>query len=438
VFLAGANDAAIASALVQRALAPRRAASFTDWFAVGGALHAVAPSPALFAVWDQFSQLCPAKYTAKECTARWRSFNGKWSLGTLIQMAREDDEQEAAAILRAAPSVLIGNTGAAALPPHPGVQQRAAPPPELAAVRRLLRIVLGDVTSVPTTAGSVWTGSWAAPPGRRCCHGTLHEVPTTFETRLSHIHPCAVPRCAGTVGGSYWNARTACSTCSAKHCATCQREASPAHACSAANVAAAAKSRVTADAVVYEACHACSSTPTVLGPLRLTIPVTAPPVSSDIYAPVLAAQHPSWALRPCPVFTCYQHTFLAVFTVTDAGRLEHGDGARRALGVTAECDVVLGVKRGTKPYAWSSVAHWFREPLRAWFQREHAATAALLPPPQERPPRPPLWTLPCCASVKPCARKTCQMLTHAPWLKLRQLQAHGLLAETPAAGVETQ
>jgi hypothetical protein len=32
-----------------------------DWFAVGGALHAVAPSPALFAVWNQFSQLCPAR-----------------------------------------------------------------------------------------------------------------------------------------------------------------------------------------------------------------------------------------------------------------------------------------------------------------------------------------------------------------------------------------
>jgi hypothetical protein len=99
----------------------------------------------------------------------------------------------------------------------------------------------------------------------------------------------------------------------------------------------------------------------------------------------------------------------------------------------------VGDTTSSLAYAWSSVAHWFREPLRAWFLREHAATAALLPPPEERPPRPPLWTLPCCASVlKPCGRKTCQMLTHEPWLKLRQLQAHGLLAETPPIGDETR
>jgi hypothetical protein len=182
--------------------------------------------------------------------------------------------------------------------------------------------------------------------------------------------------------------------------------------------------------MVYETCHACSSSPAVLGPLRLAVPATAPPVSSVVYAPVIAAQHPSWALRPCPVFTCYQHTFLALFTITDAGRLDHADDARRVLGITTESDVVLGVKRGAKPYAWASVAHWFREPLRAWFLREHAATAAMLPAPEERPPRPQLWTLPCCASVKPCGRKTCQTLTHEPWLKLRQLKAHGLLAET--------
>jgi hypothetical protein len=30
------------------------------------------------------------------------------------------------------------------------------------------------------------------------------------------------------------------------------------------------------------------------------------------------------------------------------------------------------------------------------------------------------------------------MLTHEPWLKLRQLQAHGLLAETPPVGDETR
>ena len=318
------------------------------------------------------------------------------------------------------------------------VSEFIGPLPELAAVRRLLRIVLGDVASVPTAVSNVWTGSWAAPPGRRCCHGTLHEAPTTFETRVSHLHRCAAPRCAGTVGGSYWKTRTACSTCSAKHCATCQKADVAGHVCSAANVAAAAKSRLAADAMVYETCHACSSSPAVLGPLRLAIPVTAPPVSSDVYAPVIATQHPSWALRPRPVFTCYQHTFLALFTITDGGKLEHADDARRVLGITTESDVVLGVKRGAKPYAWASVAHWFREPLRAWFLREHAATAAMLPAPEERPPRPQLWTLPCCASVKPCGRKTCQTLTHEPWLNLRQLQAHGLLAETPAAGVETQ
>ena len=296
--------------------------------------------------------------------------------------------------------------------------------------------MLGDVTSVPTTVGGTWTGSWSAPPGRRCCHGAVHEAPTTFETRVSYVHRCSVATCRGMVGGSYWSSRAACAACSTKHCAKCQREASPSpHKCAAVDVDRVARDRLTADGMVYETCHACSPTPAVLGPLRLAIPRTAPPVSSDVYAPALAADHPSWALTPCPIFTCYHHVFLALFAITDDGRLEHGDGARRVLGITAESDVVMGVKRGTKPYAWCSVAHNFRDSMRAWFLREHAATAALLPPPEERPPRPPLWRLPCCQRVRPCDLKTCHMLTHEPWLKLRQLQAHGLLAETPADGV---
>jgi hypothetical protein len=437
VFISGANDAAVAAALVQRALTPSRAATFTDWYAVGGALHSVAPTRAMFDVWDEFSQLCPAKYTAKECAERWKNFNDKVSIGTLIHMAREDDAQETAAILRSAPSVFIGRIAEEGSPSAP-VTVEGAPPPELSATRHLLGTVLGDVTSVPTTAGggSTWSGSWSAPPGRRCCHGAVHEAPTTFETRVSYTHRCSVATCRGMVGGSFWSSRAACSACSTKHCTECQRAASPSHTCSAFDVARVARDRPTADGMVYETCHACSLTPAVLGPLRLAIPRTAPPVSADVYAPALAADHPSWALTPCPIFTCYHHVFLALFAITDDGRLEHGDGARRVLGITAESDVVMGVKRDTKPYTWCSVAHNFRDPLRAWFLREHAATAALLPPPEERPPRPLMWRLPCCQSMRPCGLKTCHMLTHEPWLKLRQLQAHGLLAaDTPAVGV---
>jgi len=271
-------------------LAPCRAASFADWYAVGGALHSVAPTDDMFHVWDTFSQLCPAKYSAKECETRWKTFNDTVTIGTLIRLAREDDSHETARILQDSPSVLIG------------------------------RVAEGSHESSVLTA--------------------------------------------------------------------------PRH-----------------------------------------LPCTALPVSADVYAPSLAASHHSqaaWALTPRPVFTCAEHVFLAVFTITDGGQRTHRDGALRVLGITAESKVVLGVKRApfTKSYLWFSVAHIFRDSLRTWFEREHAATVAMLPPPEEHPPRPPLWRLPCCLSVKPCRLKSCEMVTPDPWLRLRELQAHGLVART--------
>jgi len=307
------------------------------------------------------------------------------------------------------------------------------PSAELSATRHLLRTVLGDTVSVPVTAGGVWNVTWSAPSGRRCCHGAIHEMPTTFETSIAYTHPCADLKCRGTVGGSYWSSRATCSTCSTKHCAKCQMpRASDEHTCAPSDVERVARDRSAADGTVYETCHACSSTPAVLGPLRLNIPRTALPVSADFYATVLAAKHPTWALTPSPIFTCSSHVFLFVFTITDGGQIQHRDGARRVLGITAENDVVLGVKRApfVKPYAYSSVAHEFRDQMRVWFMREHAATAALLPQPEEHPPRPPLWRLPCCKTVHKCRLKNCQMMSHEPWLALRELKAHGLVPVT--------
>ena len=435
VYLAGANDTSIAVALVERALAPSRADSFVDWYAVGGALHTVDPSPAMFAVWDHFSQQCPAKYDTKECRDRWASFNGKVSLGTLIYKGREDNDAKTAAILRSAPSVLLGRLGGPDEPPPSPATGPQPPPetPELATTRHLLRVVLGDVTSEPKAVRGTWNGSWAAPPGRRCCNGIIHDAESTFETCIADTHPCSSPGCSGTVGGFYWSSRTCCATCSTKHCAVCQLPKAAGHVCAAAAAERVARGRLSAQGTVYETCHACRSpTPAVLGPLQRTIPCTALPVSADVYATAVAAQRPTWAICPCPLFTTAHHTFLALFTITECGQVVHGDGRRRVLGVTSASRVVLGVKHQgvsrnsqAKPYAWTSVESWFREPLRAWFLREHAGTAALLPPPEERPPRPQLWTLPCCESTTPCSRKKCRTQTHEPWLWLRQLKAHG-------------
>ena len=83
VHLSSADDAVLATALVQRALSPSRADAFKDWYAVGAALFAAGRE--LFAVWDSFSQSCPAKYDAKACETLWKGFNGTSSIGKLAR-----------------------------------------------------------------------------------------------------------------------------------------------------------------------------------------------------------------------------------------------------------------------------------------------------------------------------------------------------------------
>jgi hypothetical protein len=313
-------------------------------------------------------------------------------------MGREDSPTEMQRILRASPAVLLG--GAGQIPGFPTPQQDET--------RHVLRIVLGDVASEPITSGDGWNGAWEAPPGRRCSRGVVHDIATTFETCVvATPTTCKTLDCNGTVGGcGYWSQRTKCSKCRADHAAEGDT------------------------LTVYETCHACGSTPVYLGALRSAQPTTALPLSTSVYASVITAKHPTWTLRPSPPFPAAHHTFLALFAIAEGGRLYHADGRRRVLGVTADARVVLGVKTGAdKPYLWTAVEHWFRDPMQAWFVRQHAPLVAMLPQPQVLQPSGVLsWALPCCSSTAPCHRKKCRTQTDAPWLHLRQLKAHGKLS----------
>ena len=102
IFLTTARNRDVAVGIVERALSAARAASFDDWFGVGNALHSIDPGPSMLAVWDSFSQRCPAKYTPGECSKRWPRFQDKNSLATLITMAREDSPLALEAVFRSA------------------------------------------------------------------------------------------------------------------------------------------------------------------------------------------------------------------------------------------------------------------------------------------------------------------------------------------------
>jgi hypothetical protein len=73
-------------------LSTRRAAGYSDWLAVGMALHCVDPSEAMLAEWDRWSQGCADKYEEGACATKWRSFTagGGLTLGSLIHWARQD------------------------------------------------------------------------------------------------------------------------------------------------------------------------------------------------------------------------------------------------------------------------------------------------------------------------------------------------------------
>ena len=160
---------------------------FSDWYAVGGALHSIGSNPGLFDVWDSFSQLCASKYPGRDkLLKRWGQFNGAHSLGTLVYMAREDNPEATLSILQEHRSELLGQLGfggagcsesAPLTPPNPAVGADVA-----ALERRALRTALGDTASEPVIAAgaATWNGAWRAPAGRRCVHGTKHFAETTF------------------------------------------------------------------------------------------------------------------------------------------------------------------------------------------------------------------------------------------------------------------
>jgi hypothetical protein len=440
------DGAAIAAALVERALSPARADSFSDWFSVGGALHSINATD-LFDVWDRFSQRSAGKYPGRDkLLKRWGQFNGVHSLGTLVFMAREDNAAETSAILRANRSLLLGQLGADEVegapvhaassavqaafsdPSAPTPAAAAAPSKSFASLeRRVLRAVLGDATSEPVIAAGAasWNGAWCAASGRRCVHGRVHFGETTFETFISATRACTASGCDGQVGGGFWRDRNTCGKC--------RRAVAPAS--ESARLGGGFKGSKKQLMVLYEACHGCGvhSEPMYVGRLDAATAgksVIALPTVMSVYADALAKKHPSWELAPCPPFNTSRYNFDALFTVAERGRYVHDDGFRRLLGVTTEGDIMLGVKAtdSKTAYVWKTVGRWFRDALADWFRSEHAAVVERLPEPCSTVEGVPLWTLPCCAVSGPCGRFKCRTVTDEPWRYLRQMKAHGVLA----------
>ncbi len=85
----GTPEVALAVDALQ-ALDPSRASDYSDWVAVGMALHSV--DVGLLDEWDRWSQHCPTKYQPGECQRRWGSFDAtrEIGIGTLVYMATQD------------------------------------------------------------------------------------------------------------------------------------------------------------------------------------------------------------------------------------------------------------------------------------------------------------------------------------------------------------
>jgi len=424
VYATPGDDADTATALVQRGISPARAVPFSDWYAVGGALHSINSNPGLFDVWDSFSQLCASKYPGRDkLLKRWGQFNGAHSLGTLVYMAREDNPEATLSILQEHRSELLGQLGFGGVgcsESAPLTPQNLAVGADVAALeRRALRTAVGDMASEPVIAAgaATWNGAWRAPAGRRCVHGTKHFAETTFETTLLALRPCPAPRCGGRIGGGFWRDRDTCDTC---------RKAAPAAPSGDAN----AQQLFT----LYEKCNGCNAHAELMFVTHVTTALEqkgrAPllPAALDLYAEVLEKHRPEWELTPCPPFNTAYHRFSSVFTVTEHARYTHKDGKRRAIGLTTDGDVLLGCKTSKTPYAWTTVTHWFRGALSVWFCAEHAAVVAQLPETHTTNAGVVTWALPCCSVSKQCGRKKCRTVTDTPWRYLRHLRAHGVTA----------
>jgi hypothetical protein len=73
-------------------LGTQRTVGYSDWLAVGMALHAVDSSESMLSEWDQWSQSSQEKYEDGACARKWKSFTsgGGLGLGSLVYWARQD------------------------------------------------------------------------------------------------------------------------------------------------------------------------------------------------------------------------------------------------------------------------------------------------------------------------------------------------------------
>jgi hypothetical protein len=72
-------------------LSKHRAIGYSDWLAVGMALHSVDPSESMLEIWDSWSKSCVEKYVEGACARKWRSFRGSGlGLASLIYWAKQD------------------------------------------------------------------------------------------------------------------------------------------------------------------------------------------------------------------------------------------------------------------------------------------------------------------------------------------------------------
>src|SRR5262249_257408 len=73
------------------ALSPSRAFGYSDWLAVGMAMHSVDQSDAMLGEWDRWSAQAAEKYEVGACGRKWVSFRGRsLGLGSLLFCARQD------------------------------------------------------------------------------------------------------------------------------------------------------------------------------------------------------------------------------------------------------------------------------------------------------------------------------------------------------------
>jgi hypothetical protein len=130
--LRATSDCGIAlSALA--ALNTRRAVGYSDWLAVGMALHSVDSSASMLSEWDRWSKSAPDRYTEGACARKWTSFGkGGLTISSLIYWARQDGWS--------GPALSVNTTTTASAP---------APAAEKASAEQLTDLILDTLLHDP-------------------------------------------------------------------------------------------------------------------------------------------------------------------------------------------------------------------------------------------------------------------------------------------------